>query len=53
MFARILWGIVVVLVGFWLVGQVFHLLGRLIHIALVLALVVVIYNLLFGRRRAY
>ena len=53
MVARVLWGIVLVLLAFWLVGQIFHLLGRLIHIALVIAAVVVIYNLVFGRRRAY
>ena len=53
MVARVLWGVVLALLAFWLVGQIFHLLGRLIHIALVLALVVVIYNLLFGRRRLY
>ena len=53
MIARVLWGIVLALVAFWLVGQLFNLLGRLIHIALVLAVVVVIYDLLFGRRRLY
>ena len=53
MVARVLWGVVLALLAFWLVGQLFHLLGRLIHIALVIAVVVVIYNLVFGRRRAY
>ena len=53
MIARVLWGIVLVLLAFWLIGQFFNLLGRLIHIALVIAVVVVIYNLVFARRQTY
>ena len=53
MIARVLWGIVLVLLAIWLIGQVFSLLGRLIHVALVIAVIVVIYNLVFARRQTY
>ena len=47
-----LWTITVVLVVLWLVGLVSsYTLGGWIHILLVLALIVLIYNLLSGRRR--
>ncbi|MCA1730463.1 MAG: lmo0937 family membrane protein [Actinobacteria bacterium] len=45
-----LWGVVVVLVVLWLLGLVVHIGGGLIHILLVIALVVLIYNLIAGRR---
>lgn len=51
--ARVLWGIVLVLLAFWLLGQIFNLLGRLIHVALVIAVIVVIYNLVFARRQSH
>ena len=53
MIARVLWGIVIALLAFWLIGRVFSLLGNLIHILLIVAVIVVIYNLAFGRRRTY
>lgn len=46
----ILYGIVVVLVVFWLLGFFFHIAGSLIHILLVLAVIVLIYNLLTSQR---
>jgi len=46
----ILWGIVVVLVVLWLLGFIFHIAGSLIHILLVIAVIVVIYNLITSRR---
>lgn len=48
----LLWGIVVLLVVLWLIGLVANLASGLIHILLVIALVIVAYNLLTNRRRA-
>lgn len=50
--AGILWTIVVVLVILWLLGFAFRVAGGLIHLLLVLAIIVVIYNLIAGRRAA-
>ncbi len=46
----ILWGIIVILFIFWLLGFAFHIAGGLIHILLVIAIVLVIVNLFTGRR---
>ncbi len=46
----ILWAVVVVLVVLWLLGFVLQIGGGLIHILLVIAAIVVIYNLVAGRR---
>jgi hypothetical protein len=45
-----LWTIVVLLAILWLLGFSFHVGGGLIHLLLVVALVVVVFNLLTGRR---
>jgi len=45
-----LWTIIVVLVILWLLGFSFHIGGALIHLLLVLALIVLVFNLLTGRR---
>ena len=45
-----LWTILVVLVVLWLLGFVSHVGGNLIHILLVVAVIVLIYNLVMGRR---
>jgi hypothetical protein len=45
-----LWTILVVLVVLWLLGFVSHVGGNLIHILLVVALIVLIYNVVSGRR---
>ena len=45
-----LWTIFVVLLILWLLGFSFHVAGGLIHILLVVAVVVLILNLLGGRR---
>lgn len=47
---NILWTVVVVLVVLWLLGFIFHILGSFIHILLVIALIVLVYNLVVGRR---
>jgi len=47
-----LWTAVVVLVVLWLLGfVVFHVAGGLIHILLVIAVIVLVYNLVVGSRR--
>jgi hypothetical protein len=45
-----LWTLFVILVVLWLLGFSFHVAGGFIHLLLVLALVVLIFNLLAGRR---
>ncbi len=45
-----LWTIIVVLLVLWLLGFLGHVGGGLIHILLIIALVVFIYNLIVGRR---
>jgi hypothetical protein len=45
-----LWTIFVILVVLWLLGFSFHIAGGLIHILLVIALVVLVINLISGRR---
>jgi uncharacterized membrane protein len=47
----ILWTIVVVLFVLWLLGFIFHIAGGLIHIVLVIAIIVAIYNFVVGSRR--
>lgn len=48
--AGILWTVVVIIVVLWLLGFLFQVGGNLIHILLVLAVIVVLYNLFTGRR---
>jgi hypothetical protein len=45
-----LWTIVAVLVILWLLGFSLHIAGSLIHLLLVVALVIVVINLISGRR---
>jgi len=45
-----LWTIFVVLLILWLLGFSLHVGGSLIHIVLVIAVIVLIYNLITGRR---
>ncbi len=45
-----LWTILVVLLVLWLLGLVSHVGGNLIHILLVVAVIVLVYNLVIGRR---
>jgi uncharacterized protein DUF5670 len=47
-----LWTIFVILVVLWLLGFSFHIAGSLIHLLLVIALVVLVFNLISGRRSA-
>jgi hypothetical protein len=45
-----LWTIFVILVVLWLLGFTLHIGGGLIHILIVVAVVVLIFNLISGRR---
>jgi len=45
-----LWTIFIVLLILWLLGFSFHVAGGLIHLLLVVALVVLVINLVSGRR---
>ena len=47
---RMLWTIVVLLLVLWLLGFTMHVAGGLIHMLLVIALVVIVFRLLSGRR---
>ena len=52
--ANILWTVVVILVVLWLLGFFLNVAGLatsgLIHVLLVIAVIVIVYNLLTGRR---
>jgi hypothetical protein len=45
----LLWGLIVLLFIFWVLGFALHIGGGLIHILLVIAVVLFVFNLLTGR----
>lgn len=45
-----LWTIFVVILVLWLLGFSLHIAGGLIHLLLVLALIILVFNLVSGRR---
>lgn len=45
-----LWTIAIILIALWLLGLIGHVGGGLIHILLVIAIIVIAYNLITGRR---
>jgi hypothetical protein len=47
-----LWTVFVIMLVLWLLGFSLHIGGSLIHLLLVVAVVVLIFNLLTGSRRA-
>ncbi|MDR3747064.1 MAG: lmo0937 family membrane protein [Acidobacteriota bacterium] len=47
-----LWTIFIILLILWLLGFSFHIAGSLIHLLLVIAVVVLVFNLISGRRTA-
>ncbi|MDQ6925631.1 MAG: lmo0937 family membrane protein [Candidatus Eremiobacteraeota bacterium] len=47
--AGLLWGIIVVLFVLWLLGFLLHFGGGIIHILIVIAIILVVYNLITGR----
>ena len=46
-----LWTIFVILLVLWLLGFTLHIGGGLIHLVLLIAVIVLIFNLITGRRR--
>ena len=46
-----LWTIVILLLLFWVLGFLFDVAGGVIHVLLVIAAVVFLFNLIRGRRR--
>ena len=48
--ANILWMVLVIVVVLWLIGLIANIGGGLIHLLLVVAAIIIIYNLLVGRR---
>lgn len=52
MLGSLLWAIFVILIVLWLAGfLIAHIGGGLIHLLLVIALIVLLYNLFVGTRR--
>ena len=47
-----LWMIISILVVLWLFGLLAHIGGEVIHLLLVVAVIVLLFNLLSGRKRA-
>ncbi|MCL6471578.1 MAG: lmo0937 family membrane protein [Firmicutes bacterium] len=45
---KILWVLILILLGLWLLGAIFRIAGGLIHILLVIILVLIIINFLSG-----
>ena len=51
MLGTLIWAAVIILVVLWLLGWlVFHVGGGLIHILIVVAIIVLLFNLFVGRR---
>ena len=48
--ANILWFIVALIVVLWLLGFLFNIGGSFIHLLLIIAAVVILYNLFFNKR---
>jgi hypothetical protein len=47
--AGLLWTIIVILFVLWLLGFVVHFGGGLIHLLLVIAVILIVFNLITGR----
>jgi hypothetical protein len=45
-----LWTIFVIVLVLWLLGFSFHVAGSLIHLLLVIAVIILVFNLITGRR---
>jgi hypothetical protein len=46
----ILWTVFVIVIVIWLLGLILSFGGNLIHLLLIVALIILIYNLITGRR---
>jgi hypothetical protein len=47
--AGLVWGIIVILFVLWLLGFIVHIGGSLIHLLLVIAVVLLVFNIISGR----
>jgi hypothetical protein len=47
---KMLWTIFAIILVLWLLGFSFHIAGSLIHLLLVVAVIVLLFNLISGRR---
>jgi Family of unknown function (DUF5670) len=47
--AGIIWAVIVVLFVLWVLGFAIHIGGSLIHLLLVIALILLVYNIVTGR----
>jgi hypothetical protein len=47
---NIIWLVVFIVVALWLIGLVTRVAGGLIHLLLIVALILIVYNLVTGRR---
>ena len=45
----VIWGIIAILIVFWIIGFAIHIGGAFIHLLLVLAIILILYNLITGR----
>lgn len=45
-----LWTVFVIILTLWLLGFSFHIAGGLIHLLLVIAVIILVFNLVAGRR---
>lgn len=48
---QLLWIVFVVIVAIWMFGIILDVAGDAIHLLLVIALIVLLYNIFIGRRR--
>ncbi|MBB1513140.1 MULTISPECIES: lmo0937 family membrane protein [unclassified Tessaracoccus] len=48
--ARILWIVFAVIIALWLIGLIAKVAGGFIHLLLLVALAILVYNLITGRR---
>ena len=47
--AGLIWGIIVILFIFWLLGFLLHFGGSIIHLLIVIAIVLLVFNIITGR----
>ena len=47
--AGLIWAIIVILFVFWILGFAIHIGGGLIHLLLVVALILLVFNIITGR----
>jgi len=47
--AGLIWGIIVILFVLWLLGFLLHFGGNIIHLLIVIAIVLLVFNIITGR----